>query len=124
MLSEALDFCKGEYIDLLNQSLKTVGGSLTNAQRAWLVFCLTAMVFTNIINWKAWERLSGGGYSDSALSKMLRWSQIPWSLLLLASTKLIISCYNIKASRTIVISLAFLNASGPQMVNGFDLEII
>ena len=95
MLKNALDFIR-LYIDLLNESLKGIGGSLTKSQKAWLAFCLTAMIFTNTINWKAWERWSGGKYSDSALSKMLRWSQIPWSLLLLASTKLIISRYNIK----------------------------
>jgi len=95
MLSEALDFVES-YIDLLSQSLNAVGGRLTKTQKAWLGFCLTAMVFTNTVNWKAWERWSSGKYSDSALSKMLKWSQIPWNLLLLASIKLIISRYNIK----------------------------
>lgn len=47
MLANALDFIKF-YIDLLNESLKDVGGSLTKAQKAWLAFCLTAMIFTNI----------------------------------------------------------------------------
>ena len=95
MINEALDFIKS-YIDLLNESLKGVGGSLTKLQKAWLAFCLTAMIFTNSINWKAWERWSGGRYSDSALSKMLRKALIPWDRLLLASTKLIISRYGVK----------------------------
>lgn len=95
MITDALDFIKS-YIDLLNESLKGVGGSLTKLQKAWLAFCLTAMIFTNSINWKAWERWSGGRYSDSALSKMLRKALIPWDLLLLASTKLIISRYGVK----------------------------
>lgn len=95
MIADALGFIK-QYIDLLNDSLKGVGGSLTKSQKAWLAFCLTAMIFTNTINWKAWERWSGGRYSDSALSKMLRWALIPWSLLLLASTRLIITRYGIK----------------------------
>ncbi len=95
MITDALDFIKS-YIDLLNESLKGVGGSLTKLQKAWLAFCLTAMIFTNRINWKAWERWSGGRYSDSALSKMLRKALIPWDLLLLASTKLIISRYGVK----------------------------
>jgi hypothetical protein len=95
MIKDALDFIK-LYIDLLDESLKGVGGSLTKCQKAWLSFCLTAMISTNTINWKAWERWSGGKYSDSALSKMLRWGLIPWNLLLLASTKLIISRYNIR----------------------------
>ncbi len=95
MLTESLDFVK-VYLDRLDDALKTIGGRLTRAQKAWLAFCLTAMVFTNMINWKAWERWSGGKYSDSALSKMLRWSQIPWNTLLLASTKLLLSRYNIR----------------------------
>lgn len=95
MLTEALDFVKS-YLDGLDDSLKTVGGRLTKAQKAWLAFCLTAMVFTNVINWKAWERWSGGKYSDSALSKMLHWGQIPWSVLLHASIKLLLSRYNIR----------------------------
>lgn len=95
MLTETLDFVK-LYLDGLHDSLKTVGGRLTKAQKAWLGFCLTAMVFTNMINWKAWERWSGGKYSDSALSKMLRWSSIPWSILLVSSTRLLLSRYNIR----------------------------
>ena len=101
MLENALDFIK-LYIDSLNESLKEVGGSLTKSQKAWFAFCLTAMIFTNTINWKAWERWSGGKYSDSALSKMLRWSQIPWNFLLLASTKLIMSRYNIKGGVLVI----------------------
>jgi len=101
MLENALDFIKS-YIDLLNESLKDVDGKLTKSQKAWLAFCLTAMIFTNTINWKAWERWSGGKYSDSALSKMLRWSQIPWNRLLLASTRLIIARYNIKGGVLVI----------------------
>ena len=95
MIANALDFIR-TFIDLLDESLKGVGGRLTKSQKAWLAFCLTAMIFTNTINWKAWERWSGGKYSDSALSKMLRQSLIPWNLLLFASTRLIISRYGIK----------------------------
>mgnify|MGYP000355521451 FL=1 len=94
MIKNALDFVE-KYIDLLNESLKGVGGNLTKSQKAWISFCLTAMIFTNTINWKAWERWSGKKYSDSALSKMLHWSQIPWNALLVASTKLLLSRYNI-----------------------------
>ena len=54
------------------------------------------MIFTNTINWRAWDRWSGGKYSDFALSKMLRQGLIPWNLLLFASTKLIIFRYGIQ----------------------------
>ena len=101
MIKDSLDFIK-LYIDMLNESLKGVDGSLTRSQKAWISFCLTAMIFTNTINWKAWERWSGGKYSDSALSKMLRRALIPWDSLLLASTKLIISRYNIKGGVLVI----------------------
>jgi hypothetical protein len=101
MLTNPLHFVK-LYLDLLNDSLKEVGGRLTKAQMAWLAFCLTAMVFTNMINWKAWERWSGGKYSDSALSKMLHWGLIPWNALLLASTRLLLSRYNIRKGVLII----------------------
>ena len=42
MITDSLDFIKS-YIDLLNESLKGVGGSLTKLQKAWLAFCLTAI---------------------------------------------------------------------------------
>ena len=66
MLTEALDFVKS-YLDGLDDSLKTIGGRFTKTQKAWLAFCLTAMVFTNMINWKAWERWSGGKFRLSSI---------------------------------------------------------
>jgi hypothetical protein len=62
----------------------------------WLGFCLTAIILTNSVCWKAWERWSGGKYSDGALSWMFRKSQIPWNKLLTASMRLILKKYNIK----------------------------
>ena len=70
MLENSLDFISA-YIDFLNKSLKEIGGCSTKSQKAWLAFCLTAMIFTNTINWKAWERWSGGKSSDSAATKNL-----------------------------------------------------
>lgn len=94
MLSESLPFVK-TYLELLDQSLNTLGGRLTKTQKFWLGFCITAIIFTNNISWKAWERWSGGKYSDGALSRMFRKATIPWSLLLMASTKLILKRYGI-----------------------------
>lgn len=95
MLTETLDFVK-LYVELLNQSLMTMNGKLSRSQRAWLSFCLTAIILTNTVCWKAWERWSGGKYADSALSWMLRHSPMPWNLLLIASVRLILKKYNIK----------------------------
>lgn len=95
MLTETLSFVK-LYVELLDKSLRTMNGRLTRSQRIWLSFCLTAIILTNSICWKAWERWSGGKYTDSALSWMLRKSPIPWNLLLIASIKLIVRRYGIK----------------------------
>ena len=101
MLTDTLEFVK-LYIELLNNSLMTIDGSLSRTQRVWLGFCLTAIILTNSVCWKAWERWSGGKYRDSALSWMLRCSTIPWSLLLIASTKLIFRRYGIKQGVLVV----------------------
>jgi DDE superfamily endonuclease len=95
MLTETLDFVK-LYIELLNNSLMAMNGKLSRTQQIWLGFCLTAIILTNSVCWKAWERWSGGCYRDSALSWMLRHSTMPWSLLLIASTNLILKRYGIK----------------------------
>jgi SRSO17 transposase len=73
-----------------------MNGKLSRTQQIWLGFCLTAMILTNSVCWKAWERWSGGKYRDSALSWMLKYSAVPWNFLLIASTKLILKRYNIR----------------------------
>lgn len=95
MLTETLDFVQ-LYIELLDKSLRKMKGRLSRSQRIWLGFCLTAIVLTNSVCWKAWERWSRGKYADSALSWMLRHSPMPWNLLLIASVKLILEQYGIK----------------------------
>jgi hypothetical protein len=96
MFTEALPFIQ-LYIDSLNRSLADLNGrELTRLQMMWLGFCLTAMILTNSVCWKAWERWSGGKYTDGALSWMFRKSQISWNNLLTASLRLILKKYNIK----------------------------
>jgi len=95
MLTDPLTFIKS-YIESLNQSLKEINGKLTRTQMVWLGFCLTAIILTNSVCWKAWERWSGGKYSDGALSWMFRKGLIPWNKLLVASIRLILKKYNIK----------------------------
>ena len=95
MLTEPLAFIQ-LYIDSLNRSLKDLNGKLTRSQIFWLGFCLTAIILTNSVCWKAWERWSGGKYADGALSWMFRKAPIPWNKLLIASLKLILKKYNIR----------------------------
>jgi len=59
-------------------------------QRAWLAFCVTAVVVTNSICWARFERASLGTYTLAALSWMFRHSKIPWDDLLVASVRVIL----------------------------------
>lgn len=69
---------------------------LTNTQKFWLGFCLTAMLLTNSVCWAKFERASLGGYKIAALSWMFREASIAWNYLLLASVLLILARYGIK----------------------------
>jgi hypothetical protein len=59
--------------------------AMSSTQRAWLAFCLTAVLVTNSICWARFERASLGTYAMAALSWMFRHSKIPWEHLLVAS---------------------------------------
>ena len=51
-------------------------------QRAWVAFCVTAVLVTNSICWARFERASLRISSLAALAWMLRYSKIPWDELL------------------------------------------
>jgi hypothetical protein len=59
-------------------------------QRAWLAFCVTAVLVTNSICWARFARASLGTYSQAALSGMFRHSKMPWDQLLVASVRVIL----------------------------------
>jgi hypothetical protein len=54
------------------------GQGLSAIQRAWLGFCLTAILVTNSVCWARFERASLGHYSLAALSWMFRHAKLPW----------------------------------------------
>jgi hypothetical protein len=64
--------------------------AMSATQRAWLAFCVTAVLVTNSICWARFERASLGTYSLAALSWMFRHSKIPWDHLLVASVRVIL----------------------------------
>src|SRR3954468_9625069 len=76
--------------------------AMSTTQRAWLAFCLTAVLVTNSICWARFERASLGTYSLAALSWMFRHSKIPWDHLLVASVRVIVRHHGI-TSGTLVI---------------------
>ena len=58
---------------------------MSAVQRAWLAFCVTAVLVTNSLCWARFERASLGTYTLAALARMLRHSKIPWDDLSVAS---------------------------------------
>ncbi len=85
------------FIEQLDSSLKYLDPSygLSRKQKVWLSFCLLGLIVTNSLNWKQFERSSGGSYSNSALSKMFRRSKHFWDHLLRASVRVILRKYGI-----------------------------
>ena len=76
--------------------------TMSATQRAWLAFCVTAVLVTNSICWARFERASLGTYALAALSWMFRHSKMPWDQLLVASVRVILRHHGI-TSGTLVI---------------------
>src|SRR5207248_9385299 len=71
-------------------------------QRAWLAFCVTAVVVTNSICWARFARASLGTYSLAALSWMFRHSKIPWDDLLVASVRVILRHHGLTSGSLVI----------------------
>jgi hypothetical protein len=80
------------FIDAVDEAIREHSPShgMSAMQRAWLAFCVTAILVTNSICWARVERASLGTYSLAALSWMFRHSKIPWDALLVASVRVIL----------------------------------
>jgi hypothetical protein len=77
-------------------------GGMSARQRAWLAFCVTAVLVTNSICWARFERASLGTYSLAALSWMFRHSKMPWDHLLVASVRVILRYHGITAGSLVI----------------------
>ncbi len=86
------------YVEALNEGLFALPGAkgLSERQKGWLTFCVTAIIVTHTLCWERFERASAGEYKAKALSFILHWTAIPWSKLLTASTLYILKLHNIK----------------------------
>src|SRR3989454_4775423 len=76
--------------------------AMSATQRAWLAFCLTAVLVTNSICWARFERASLGTYALAALSWMFRHSKIPWDHLLVASVRVILRYHGITSGSLVI----------------------
>jgi hypothetical protein len=92
------------FIDAVDDAIRAQHPShaMSATQRAWLAFCVTAVLITNSICWARFERASLGTYSLAALSWMFRHSKLPWDHLLVASVRVILQHHGI-TSGTLVI---------------------
>ena len=75
---------------------------LSAIQRAWLAFCVTAVLVTNSICWARFERASLGTYSLAALSWMFRHSKMPWDHLLAASVRVVLRHHGLTAGSVVI----------------------
>ena len=95
----AVDFLR--YVDA-QIILGTKSGGLTNAQRHWLAFCITAILLTNQVCWAAFARLSLGRIKKSKISWMFRWSKIPWDSLVKHSVKAVLRYYGVRCGTLVI----------------------
>ena len=92
------------FVDAVDEAIRTQSPShgLSTIQRAWLAFCVTAVLVTNSICWARFERASLGTYSLAALSWMFRHSKLPWDDLLVASVRVILRHYGITSGSLVI----------------------
>lgn len=86
-----------QFVDELDHSLKQLDpdGGLSRVQKGWLSFCLLAIVVTNSVCWKRFERASLGQRSHASLSWLFRQNHGFWEFLLRASVSVIVAKYGI-----------------------------
>jgi len=92
------------FIDAVDEAIRQEHPAygMSAMQRAWLAFCVTAVLITHSICWARFERASLGTYSMAALSWMFRHSKIPWAHLLVASTRVILRYYGISSGSLVI----------------------
>jgi hypothetical protein len=92
------------FVDAVDEALREQNPSagMSTMQRAWLAFCVTAVLITNSICWARFARASLGTYALAALSWMFRHSKIPWELLLVASMRVILRQYGMTSGSLVI----------------------
>jgi hypothetical protein len=92
------------FVDAVDEAIRAQSPShrLSAMQRAWLAFCVTAVLVTNSICWARFERASLGSYSLAALSWRFRHSQMPWDELLVASVRVILRHYGLNSGSLVI----------------------
>lgn len=94
--AEPLEFVS-DFIESIDQGLREYDSNLklTRIQKSWLSFCVMSIFLTRTVCWAKFERACLGSYSMAAISWMFRKSKIPWDMLLVVSTILILQRFGI-----------------------------
>src|SRR5258708_22107436 len=94
----------GAFMEAVDTAIRTYQPhhAMSATQRAWLAFCITAVLVTNSICWARFERASLGTYAMAALSWMFRHSKIPWDQLLGASVRGILQHHGITSGSLVI----------------------
>jgi DDE superfamily endonuclease len=92
------------FVDAVDQAIREQSPhhGMSAMQRAWLAFCVTAVLVTNSICWARFARASLGTYSLAALSWMFRHSKIPWDAFLVASVRVILRHYGLTCGSLVI----------------------
>ena len=95
-IGESLPFVT-KFVDEVDASLRRIdpAAGMSRLQKSWLSFCLLAIMVTNSVCWKRFERASLGKRSHASLSWMFRQSQVFWQFLLRVSVSVIVERYGI-----------------------------
>ena len=92
------------FVDAVDEAIREHSPryGMSTMQRAWLAFCVTAVLITNAMCWARCERASLGTSSLAALSWMFRHSKIPWDELLVASVRVILRHYGLTCGSLVI----------------------
>jgi len=95
-IGETLPFVR-EFVDDVDLALRQIEptAGLSRIQKKWLAFCLLAIMVTNSVCWKRFERASLGARSAKSVSWMFRRTKGFWKFLLQASVQVIMVRYGI-----------------------------
>ncbi len=85
------------YISALSTSLDAIGSrKLSQGQQTWFVTILMGLITSGCFNWASFERKSLGSFKESRLRWVFHHAKIAWGSLLQASTRVVLSHYNLK----------------------------
>ena len=92
------------FVNAVDEAIRAYSPShgMSTIQRAWLAFCVTAILVPTSICWARFERASLGSYSLAALSWMFRHSKMPWDELLVASVRVILRHYGLHSGSLVI----------------------